>query len=107
MDQRVSFVTLAVADTAASRRFYVDALGWRPVLDVPGEVLMFQVADKVIDASALQAGVLPKWSFVTLHPTACDFRLRCSAIKQHSRQRARSANYSSSSALVASLQRSK
>ena len=40
MDQRISFVTLAVADLDATRRFYVDGLGWEPALDVPGEVLM-------------------------------------------------------------------
>ena len=39
MDQRISFVTLAVADLDASRRFYVDGLGWEPALDVPGEVM--------------------------------------------------------------------
>ncbi|PFG43729.1 hypothetical protein ATJ88_2436 [Isoptericola jiangsuensis] len=48
MDSRLSFVTLVVADLAASRRFYVDGLGWEPALDVPGEVLMFAVADKVV-----------------------------------------------------------
>ncbi|QSR31968.1 glyoxalase [Nocardioides sp. S5] len=48
MDQRVSFITLAVADLGASRRFYVDGLGWDPELDEPDEVLMFRVADKVV-----------------------------------------------------------
>ncbi|WP_181310455.1 VOC family protein [Nocardioides campestrisoli] len=48
MDQRLSFVTLAVADVSASRRFYADGLGWEPTLDVPGEVVMFRVADKVV-----------------------------------------------------------
>lgn len=48
MEARVSFITLAVLDLAASRRFYVDGLGWTPVLDVPDEVLMFTVADKVV-----------------------------------------------------------
>ena len=48
MDQRVSFITLAVADTAASHRFYVDGLGWEAELEVPGEVLMLRVADKVV-----------------------------------------------------------
>ena len=28
MDQRISFVTLAVRDLDASRRFYLDGLGW-------------------------------------------------------------------------------
>lgn len=48
MDQRVSFITLAVADLSASRRFYVEGLGWEPELDEPNEVLMFRVADKVV-----------------------------------------------------------
>ena len=48
MDQRLSFLTLAVRDLAASRRFYVSGLGWEAALDVPGEVLMFRVADKVV-----------------------------------------------------------
>ncbi|NYG56467.1 VOC family protein [Nocardioides perillae] len=48
MDQRLSFVTLAVADLQATRQFYVDGLGWEPAVHVPGEVLMFRVADKVV-----------------------------------------------------------
>jgi catechol 2,3-dioxygenase-like lactoylglutathione lyase family enzyme len=42
MDQRISFVTLAVADLDETRRFYIDGLGWEPALDVPGEVLMIK-----------------------------------------------------------------
>ena len=48
MDQRMSFVTLAVADLEATRRFYVDGLGWEPMIHVPGDVLMIKVADKVV-----------------------------------------------------------
>ncbi len=48
MDQRVSFITLVVRDLDATRRFYVDGLGWEPELDVPGEVMMIRVADKVV-----------------------------------------------------------
>ena len=48
MDPRVSFITLAVADLAASRRFYVDGLGWEPAFEEAGEVLMFAVAGKVV-----------------------------------------------------------
>jgi catechol 2,3-dioxygenase-like lactoylglutathione lyase family enzyme len=48
MDPRVSFITLAVADLGATRRFYVDGLGWEPAFEQEGEVLMFQVADKVL-----------------------------------------------------------
>lgn len=48
MDQRISFVTLAVRDLGASRAFYVDGLGWEPAVDVPGEVLMFKTGDKLV-----------------------------------------------------------
>ena len=48
MDQRLSFVTLAVRDLETTKAFYVDGLGWQADVDVPGEVLMFQVADKVV-----------------------------------------------------------
>lgn len=48
MDQRISFVTLAVADLDASRRFYLDGLGWRADLDVPGEVLMIRVGEHLM-----------------------------------------------------------
>ena len=48
MDQRVSFITLVVTDLGATRRFYVDGLGWEAVYDDPDEVLMFRVADKVV-----------------------------------------------------------
>ncbi|GAB3086120.1 VOC family protein [Isoptericola nanjingensis] len=48
MDQRLSLVTLVVADLAATRRFYVDGLGWEPLLEAPGEVLMIQVGQHVV-----------------------------------------------------------
>ncbi|MGH3334973.1 MAG: VOC family protein [Nocardioides sp.] len=44
----MSLVTLAVADLEVTRRFYVDGLGWEPMIHVPGDVLMIMVADKVI-----------------------------------------------------------
>lgn len=60
MDQRLSFVTLAVADRARSRAFYVDGLGWEPLFEGV-DVLMFAVADKVVlslwDAAAFEAEV--------------------------------------------------
>lgn len=40
MDARVNFITLAVADVAVARRFYVQGLGWPPTLDVPGVVMI-------------------------------------------------------------------
>jgi hypothetical protein len=48
VDQRISFVTLAVRDLDASRSFYVDGLGWTAALDVPDEVLMIQVGEHVV-----------------------------------------------------------
>lgn len=48
MDQRISFVTLAVADLGASRGFYIDGLGWRAHLEVPGEVLMIRVGEHLL-----------------------------------------------------------
>jgi uncharacterized protein len=33
MEQRISLVTLGVRDLAASRRFYVDGLGWKPAYE--------------------------------------------------------------------------
>ena len=48
MDQRVSFITLVVTDLEATRKFYVEGLGWEPELHVAGEVLMFRVAEKVV-----------------------------------------------------------
>jgi catechol 2,3-dioxygenase-like lactoylglutathione lyase family enzyme len=63
MDQRISFVTLAVRDLGRTRAFYVDGLGWTPALDVPDEVLMFQVGDHVVLSlwvdSAFEAEVGP------------------------------------------------
>lgn len=48
MDQRISFVTLAVADLEATRRFYLDGLGWTTELDVPGDVIMIRVGVHLI-----------------------------------------------------------
>lgn len=47
MDQRISYVTLAVADLGASARFYLDGLGWEPAFR--GEkILMVEVGDGLI-----------------------------------------------------------
>ena len=47
MEQRLSFITLAVADVARSRAFYVDGLRWRPIFEAD-DVLMLPVADRLI-----------------------------------------------------------
>ena len=63
MEQRISFVTLAVADLARSREFYLGGLGWHAALDVPGEVVMLPVGEHVVlslwDKSAFEAEVGP------------------------------------------------
>ena len=48
MEQRLSFVTLAVADVERSYAFYVDGLGWEAATYVPGEVLMIRVGELVM-----------------------------------------------------------
>lgn len=48
MEQRLNFVTLAVADTDRSRDFYVDGLGWEPALEVPGEVIFIEVGHGLV-----------------------------------------------------------
>ncbi|MET3960610.1 catechol 2,3-dioxygenase-like lactoylglutathione lyase family enzyme [Marmoricola sp. OAE513] len=48
MEQRLSFVTLAVADLEKTYAFYVDGLGWTPELHVPDEVLMIRAGDALV-----------------------------------------------------------
>ncbi len=48
MDQRISFLTLAVRDLEASRRFYLDGLGWAADLEVAGDVVMIEVGPRLM-----------------------------------------------------------
>ena len=48
MDPRISFLTLAVRDLAASRRFYVDGLGWTPDVEVEGDVVMIVAGERLV-----------------------------------------------------------
>ncbi len=48
MDPHLHFVTVAARDLDAARSFYGDGLGWAPVLDVPDEVIFYQVAPGVL-----------------------------------------------------------
>jgi uncharacterized protein len=48
VDQRISFLTLAVRDLEASRRFYVDGLGWTPDLEVEGDVVMIMAGERLV-----------------------------------------------------------
>ena len=56
MDQRISFVTLAVGDLDATRAFYLDGLGWTAAMDVPDEVLMIQVGEHLLLSLWVEAG---------------------------------------------------
>lgn len=47
MDQYLSFLTLAVEDRDASRRFYVDGLGWTPRFD-DVDVIFLQVGPGLV-----------------------------------------------------------
>lgn len=47
MDQYLSFVTLAVPDLAAARRFYIDGLGWRARHD-SDDVIFLQVGPGLV-----------------------------------------------------------
>lgn len=61
MEQRLSLITLGVPDLDEARHFYLDGLGWTPVLDVAGQVAFVQVAPGVLlslfDATELAADV--------------------------------------------------
>jgi len=46
MEQRVSLITLAVADLKRARRFYEEGLGWRPGF-AADDVVFFQLAGTV------------------------------------------------------------
>lgn len=62
MDQRLQIISLGVRDLDASRRFYLDGLGWSAHLDVPGEVIFLQVGHSLLlslwdrEAMAAEAG---------------------------------------------------
>ena len=45
---RLNFLTLATDDLDRAREFYVQGLGWSPLLDVPEEILFFQVAPGLV-----------------------------------------------------------
>ena len=56
MEQRLSLVTLAVRDLDAARRFYLDGLGWKPTVDVPGDVLLVPVGEHLLLSLWQEAG---------------------------------------------------
>jgi len=48
MDPRVNLITLAVTDLAAAESFYLQGLGWEPMLRVPGEVVFVRLAPTLV-----------------------------------------------------------
>lgn len=72
MDQRISLVTLGVADVSRARAFY-EALGWRPSTSPSDDVVFFQAGGMVLglwgrDQLAEDSGVNDSsgWGGVTL-----------------------------------------
>ena len=47
MEQRISFITLAVEDVARSRKFYVDGFGWKPMFE-NDEVIMLPAGEHLM-----------------------------------------------------------
>ena len=47
MEQRISLVTLGVRDLAASRRFYVEGLGWKPAFENDA-IIFFQAGGMIL-----------------------------------------------------------
>ena len=48
MDQSLNFITVSTADLDAARSFYITGLKWHPLMDVPGEIIFFQVAPGLV-----------------------------------------------------------
>lgn len=46
MEQRISIITLGVRNLAASRRFYADGLGWKPVFENK-QIVFFQAGGMI------------------------------------------------------------
>jgi catechol 2,3-dioxygenase-like lactoylglutathione lyase family enzyme len=48
MEPSIHFITFATADLDAARAFYCAGLGWAPLMDVPGEIIFFQIAPGLV-----------------------------------------------------------
>lgn len=66
MDQQLHFLTLSTPSLDAARRFYSEALGWAPALDVPEEIIFYQVAPGLMlglfRSDKFAADLGPTWS---------------------------------------------
>ena len=50
MEQHINFITLGVADLAASRRFYRDVFGWRETADSNANIAFFRTGNALLVA---------------------------------------------------------
>jgi catechol 2,3-dioxygenase-like lactoylglutathione lyase family enzyme len=48
MEPRIDLITLGVPDLEQARRFYLDGLGWEPILEVAGEVTFIQIGHGLV-----------------------------------------------------------
>lgn len=70
MEQQVHFITLSTPDLDAARAFYCEGLGWTALLDVPGEIVFFQVGPGLV------LGLFERAQFVAdMRGTAAEGRL--------------------------------
>lgn len=78
MRQRLDLVTIGVRDLGASRRFYVEGLGWEPTMDLP-EVVFLQVGHGLLlalwPAADLEADVTGRSSGAADHRASAPFSL--------------------------------
>lgn len=70
MEQRISLITLATSDLDASRRFYVDGLGWAPDLEAD-DVLMMRAGEHLILSLWRQEAFEEEVGAIAPGPGAC------------------------------------
>ena len=56
MERHIDLITLRVEDLAAATRYYVDGLGWEPILAVPDEVTFLQLGPRQVLALFVASG---------------------------------------------------
>src|SRR6202011_4640057 len=82
MEQHVSIFSIRVEDLETETRYYVDGLGWRPLLAVPGEVTFLQVAPglalSLFDANGFDAdaGRSLRFPFTLSHNVSSEKEVR-------------------------------
>ena len=54
MDARLNFITLAVTDMSACRSFYIDGLGWEPIVDGSGIVMVRMAPTLILSLWAIE-----------------------------------------------------